>query len=198
MIKHVGRLVKSKRRVVVAYRVVPGDADSCLVIATETLSADEHDSLMKVVESAVGQEADDLALVLDRSSLPDGRLMLRAFHATGKLQKMPTNEVEMVPNQKTSIRLDELNSLIAQQQGISVEDLALTDPNQKTPADTSEAVVAEAPIANTNTQNVLSDEELAASYRSQADAMFKEAKKLREQAEELVPTKKKKKAEVSE
>ena len=198
MIKHVGRLVKSKRRVVVAYRVVPGDADSCLVIATATLSADEHDSLMKVVESAVGQEADDLALVLDRSPLPDGRLMLRAFHATGKLQKMPTNEVELIPNQKTSIRLDELNNLIAQQQGISVEDLALTDPSQKTPTDTSEAVVAEAPIANTNTHDVLSDEELAASYRSQADAMFKEAKKLREQAEDLFPTKKKKKAEVSE
>ena len=42
--------------------------------------------------------------------------------------------------------------------------------------------------------DVLSDEDLAASYRSQADAMFKEAKRLREQAEELVPTKRKSKA----
>ena len=41
---------------------------------------------------------------------------------------------------------------------------------------------------------VISDEQLAASYRSQADAMFKEAKRLREQAEELVPTKQKSKA----
>jgi hypothetical protein len=39
---------------------------------------------------------------------------------------------------------------------------------------------------------VISDEQLAASLRSQADGMFKEAKRLREQAEELVPTKKKK------
>ena len=39
----------------------------------------------------------------------------------------------------------------------------------------------------------LSDEDLAASYRSQADRMYKEAKRLREQAEELVPTKKKSK-----
>ena len=38
---------------------------------------------------------------------------------------------------------------------------------------------------------VISDEELASSYRSQADALFKEAKALREQAEELVPTKRK-------
>ena len=51
--------------------------------------------------------------------------------------------------------------------------------------------------ADTPTQSadgVLSDEDLAASYRSQADAMFKEAKRLREQAEELVPTKRKSKA----
>jgi len=41
---------------------------------------------------------------------------------------------------------------------------------------------------------VLSDEDLAANYRSQADRMFKEAKRLREQAEELAPTKKKKAA----
>lgn len=196
MIKHVGRLVKSKRRVVVAYRVVPGDAESCLVIATESLTADEHDSLMKVVESAAGQEADELALVLDRSSLPDGRLILRAFHATGKLQKMPTNEVEMVPNQKTSIRLDELNSLIAQQQGVSIEDLALQDPTKKS-LTTDNAIVEEETMQTSvpTPPAVLSNEELAASYRSQADALFKEAKNLREQAEELVPTKKKKKAE---
>jgi len=197
MIKHVGRLVKSKRRVVVAYRVIPGDADHCIVIATESLTADEHDSLMKVVESAAGQESNEIALVLDRSPLPDGRPMLRAFHSTGKLMKMPTNEVEMVPDQKTAIRLDELNELIAKNQGISVEDLALKDPNQTKPTQTEE-VVEEATVENTNTQNVLSDEELAASYRSQADALFKEAKKLREQAEDLVPTKKKKKVEISE
>ena len=39
--------------------------------------------------------------------------------------------------------------------------------------------------------DVITDEQLAAQYRSQADALFKEAKALREQAEELVPTKKK-------
>ena len=37
----------------------------------------------------------------------------------------------------------------------------------------------------------MSNEDLAAQYRSQADALFKEAKALREQAEELVPTKRK-------
>ena len=45
---------------------------------------------------------------------------------------------------------------------------------------------------------VLSDEDLAKSYRSQADRLSKEAAQLRRQAEELVPTKKKSKAKVSE
>ena len=103
MLKHVGRLIKSKRRVVVAYRVVPNEPENCIVIATESLTADEHDSLMKVVESAAGQEANELATVLDRSVLPDGRPMLVAFHKTGKLQKQPTNDVEMIPTRTTSI-----------------------------------------------------------------------------------------------
>jgi len=44
----------------------------------------------------------------------------------------------------------------------------------------------------------LTDEDLARSYRSQADRLSKEAAQLRRQAEELVPTKKKtaKKSEV--
>jgi hypothetical protein len=46
-------------------------------------------------------------------------------------------------------------------------------------------------LTTPNEDGVLTDESLAAQYRSQADALFKEAKILREQAEELVPTKKK-------
>ena len=55
-------------------------------------------------------------------------------------------------------------------------------------------VQAEAQAANIQAPNnaAITDEQLAASYRSQADSMFKEAKRLREQAEELVPTKKSK------
>jgi hypothetical protein len=194
MLKHVGRLIKSKRRVVVAYRVVPNEPENCIVIATESLTADEHDSLMKVVESAAGQEANELATVLDRSVLPDGRPMLVAFHKTGKLQKQPTNDVEMIPNRTTSIPLNELNDLIAQQQGIAVDDLAVQSSDN---SEKSESLETTTPPAATE-DTVLTDEEIAANYRSQADALFKEAKKLREQAEDLVPTKKKRKVEASE
>lgn len=187
-IKHVGRLAKSKRRVVVAYRVVPGEPNNCIVITTDNLSADEHDTLMNVVESNAGQEANDLAPVLSRSVLPDGRPMLAAFHTTGKMVKQPTNEVEMVPNQTTTIMLNELNELIAQQLGVTVADLAIAPTTQTTTQETKPTPTSDVTPAS---DGVLTDEDLAKQYRSQADAMFKEAKKLREQAEELVPTKKK-------
>ena len=54
-IKHVGRIKNNKRRVIVAYRTLPGDPYNCLVVLTESLPSDEHDVLIKVVESPAGQ-----------------------------------------------------------------------------------------------------------------------------------------------
>lgn len=192
-LKHVGRTINNKRKVVVAYRVVPGDPEHCLVVQTENLSADEHDTLIKAVESAAGQDAYEFAEAMARTYLPDGRNMLAGFHTTGKIRKVRTDEIEMVPNQNTSIVLKELNETIAQQKGVTVADLALKGADGTVqPSDTEPAVdPVETYVETPSTDGVLTDEELAAQYRSQADALFKEAKALREQAEELVPTKRK-------
>lgn len=197
-LKHVGRLVKNKRRVVVAYRVVPDEPENCIVCVTESMSADEHDSLMKAVESPAGQEANEFALVMARSTVPDGRNMLSHFHRTGKMVKVPTSEVEMVPNRNTSILLSELNELIAQQQGVTVADLAVSDGSTPVKKQEAQPVVeqSETPVS---TNEPLSDEDLARQYRSQADALYKEAKRLRDEAEQLSPTKRTtKKKETSE
>lgn len=186
--KHVGRMVNNKRKVVVAYRVVPSEPESCIVITTENLMAEEHDALMKLVESDAGQNEEHLANAMARTRLPDGKVMLNSFHTTGKMVKVATSDVEMTPNSQTVIRLSELNEVIAEQRGVTVADLAV-------PGQTNTQQQAEVPVESTG---VLSDEDLAAQYRSQADAMFKEAKRLREQAEELVPTKKKTKAKSEE
>ena len=130
-----------------------------------------------------------------RSSLSDGRNMLAAFHKTGKLTKVATNLIEMTPNNNTSLPLDELNKTIAEQKGVTVNDLAMKDPQGATIAEVKDAPVADPAASYTApaTSDVLTDEALAAQYRSQADSLFKEAKTLREQAEELVPTKRKSK-----
>lgn len=199
-LKHVGRIRTNKKKVIVAYRVVPNEPESCLVIPTESLSADEHDSLIKAVESASGQSAYEFAEAMMRTQLPDGRNMLVGFHATGKLRKMATSEIEMTPDTKSSINLAELNQIVADQKGVSIEDLALSNGKQagkvEQPVenDTPTEVVQAAQAA---TNEVMSDEDLAAKYRSDADRLYKEAKRLREQAEELVPTKKTAKTKTS-
>ena len=199
MLKHVGRMANNQRKVIVAYKVVPGEPDNCIVVTTENLGADEHDSLIKLVESPAGQESEDLATVMMRTSLPDGSNMLARFHVTGKMIKVPTKAVEMMPNRNTSILLSELNEMIAQQKGVTVNDLAVksrdgsTVPTsqQSDPVITASEMAAQtSETTATSTDGVLTAEALAAKFRSDADRLSKEAAALRRQAEELVPTKK--------
>ncbi len=189
-LKHIGRHVGSKKKVAVAFRVLPGEADNCLVVPTESLDAAEHDSLMTLIESNAGQNAEELADAMNRVTLPDGMNMLKGFHKYGKLYKMKTDEIEMTPDNKSSVMLSDLNKLIADQKGITVEDLAVNGTSGQPVAPATSTAM---PTANTD-EKVLDDATLAAQYRSQADALYKEAKSLREQAEELVPTKRKTKS----
>lgn len=192
-IKHVGRIATTKRKVIVAYRVVPNDPENCIVVTTENLMADEHDALMKLVESDAGQQANELADAMARTRLPDGRIMLAAFHATGKMIKINTSMVEMTPNMQTTISLKELNEIVASQKGVSVADLAVKPANvneapKVAPATSTVPETFEAVASN---EQPLSDDALAAKYRSDADRLYKEAKRLRDEAEKLSPTKKK-------
>lgn len=197
-LKHVARHVASKKKCIVAYRVIPNAADYCLVVNSESLDAEQHDSLMKLIESNTGQSAYELAEAMQRTRLPDGRNMLQAFHTQGKLVKMPTRDIEMTPNTQTTINLSELNDMIAEQRGVTVQDLALGIKNAEEKkqhlAENPEAAQEEAEQTNpaeAYSDDVLTDEKLAAQYRSQADALYKEAKALRDQADELDPPKKK-------
>jgi len=164
--------------------------------------------LIKTVESNSSQTAFEFAEVMARTTLQDGANMLARFHSTGRLQTLPMSEIEMTPNTATSIGLDELNKIIADQRGVTIADLAMKDPNalksgesiteagsvSNMPKTTDPAVVAEAKAANLQAPDngVLTDADLAAKYRSDADRLYKEAKVLRAQAEDLVPTTKKK------
>jgi hypothetical protein len=199
-LKHVGRSAATGKKVIVAYRVIPGDPDYCLVIPTQALDAAQHDDVMKCLESNAGQNAYEFAEAMARTTLSDGLNMLAGMQKYGKITKVKTDTIEMTPDTKSSINLAELNKMLAEQKGVTVADLALKGPNGETVQPNTETTTAD-PVgdyATTNVDGVLSDEDLAAQYRSQADAMFKEAKRLREQAEELAPTKKKTKTSAKE
>jgi hypothetical protein len=192
--KHVGRIKTTGRRCLVVFRTLPGDAFNCLIIQTESLEPDYHDQLIKLVESPSAQLANEFSEVLARAIFSDGSTMLPSLHVKGLLSKVPTDIVEMMPNNQTSIILADLNQLIAQQQGVSVQDLAIK-PNPAQNEEIQELAMVKEPLAPVQEEQVITatgtPEEQAKFYRSQADKLAKEAANFRRLAEELAPTKKK-------
>jgi hypothetical protein len=196
-IKHIGRFKSNGRKCLIAYRTLPGESDSALVIQTENLTDENHDSLMKLVESQGAQSSYEFAEVLARTRFQDGSIMLSNLHSNKKLLKVKTSDIEVVPNMKAVISLDQLNQLIAEQKGISVNDLALG--NQTSIQDVAkvndltveEETVPQKAFETKQLDQPLTDTDLAKKYRSDADRLSKEAAQLRRMAEELVPTKKK-------
>ena len=193
-LKHVGRIKASNKKVLVAYRTLPGDAYSALVVPTESLDDQYHNALINLVESASAQEAYEFAEALDRTQFPDGSRMLPSLHSKGRLIKVGTDQIEMTPSIGVAILLSELNQIIAEQRGIAVDGLSIA------PGSNDTAVVPEATPATTTVatpdvaQPVVAPEgtpeDQAKFYRSQADKLAKEAAAMRRKAEELVPTKK--------
>ena len=123
--KHIGRMKETGRKVAVVFRTIPGDPHSALVVQTENIKDADHDKLMTLIESNTGQTADELADAMQRTPLGDGSMMLNSFHLTGKLTKVSTSDVEMTPDTASTISLDELNKMIAEQKGVGVADLAV-------------------------------------------------------------------------
>ena len=189
-LKHVGRIKNNQKKCCVVYRVLPGDPNTALVVLTQSLDASEHDALISLVDSSTAQQSDELGEAMARAQLPDGRNMLAGFHTTGKLLKVATNQIEMTPNNTTTVQLDVLNNAIAEQKGVTVNDLAIKDAKGQTVPVAKDAPVDATEVYTDAPGGVLSDADLAKSYRSQADRLSKEAAQLRRQAEELVPTKK--------
>lgn len=184
-IKHVGRIKGTNDKVAVVYRTIPGDSKSALVIRTSKLGEADHDGLMRIIESGEAQGANELYEALERSPLPDGQNALPKFFKNGNLEKVSTEEVEMLPNAQSVIQLNELNNLIAEQRGVSVDALAVKSKSgDAVKATTTEGVKPQ-------DAGVLTDDQLASRLRSDADRLYKEAARLRKEAEDLSPTKKK-------
>jgi len=191
-LKHVGRVKSTGRKCLVAFRTLPGDAFNCLVVPTENLSDSFHDALIQLVESPSGQGSFEFAQVLARAKFPDGSTMLPRLHADGRLIKIPTDQVEMVPNFQTRILLSELNQIIAEQKGVSVQDLAIKDnPSNVEVVDVAQVNdLKSTQDANEKESVSMTVEDRAHQLRSQADRLSKQAAALRREAEELAPIKK--------
>jgi hypothetical protein len=182
--KHIGKMKNNSARVVVAYRTIPGDVNSALVVGTQGLQDSYHDSLMQLVQEDSGQQANELADVLAVRKFPDGTNMLEFLHTRGHLKKVPTNLVLMTPNTQQTIQLDELNKMIAEQKGVSLEQLAINDGSGEVKT-SEDIIVSEVPVAQTATPIAQTKTVSADDLRSKADQLLAEAKSLRELADKL-------------
>jgi hypothetical protein len=194
-LKHVGRIISTKQRCLVAYRTLPGDSHYCLVIPTDSLTDAYHNSIINLVESQAAQDSYEFAEVLMRNYFSDGNNMLKWLHANGLLLKMATSSIEMCPTTSITVQLSELNQIIAEQRGVSVDDLSIppSSDESKVIEAKKEASLAKptAVVEESKTLDMNDPVATAKHYRSQADKLAKEAANFRRLAEELVPTKKK-------
>jgi len=191
--KHIGKLKNTGTRVLVVFRTVPGESDRALVVNASQLPDPQHDSIMSLVESEQAQDAFEFGEILFTRPFPDGRPMLRALQAEGRLQKVPTDSVIMTPAIGSEIPLDQLNLIIAQQKNCTVDELCTFVSGYKGEKEEKkvEEVKKESAPLQAATNEALSDKDLAKGLRSQADALYKEAARLRKQADDLDPPQKK-------
>ena len=209
--KHVGK--QGDRKVLILFRQVPGEDHMCLCIYPETIQVVWQDAIQKVVESDVGQQAEQLADALHRSFLPDGRPILETLHQERMIKKLRTADVIVTPTAQSSIRLDELNKMLNEmKQGEeAVKRLAENDasrgmvaPEVKRKAEAeykaSQAQKADPayvapPVLKAGQDGALSDRDIAANMLAQAKAMevnahnmIAEAARMKKDAERMDPT----------
>jgi hypothetical protein len=210
-LKHIGRIQNTGAKVLIVFRTLPGESNMALVLPVAQLPDQYHDSIMTLVETDQAQDAFEFGEIMHIRPFPDGRPMLRAMQADNRLVKVATDAVMMTPTTNDTVLLANLNTLIAEQKNCTVDDLCtfvagapsakaevtnVASVNDVTPAVDSDIPASLRAQAAAN--EALSDKDIAKSYRSQADAMYKEAARLRKEAEELDPTvKKTKKVEES-
>jgi hypothetical protein len=190
-LKHIGRMKNTGARVLVVFRTLPGESNNALVLPVSNLADSYHDALMQLVESDQAQETNEFGEIMHIRQFPDGRPMLLAMTQDNRLQKVATDLVVMTPTHDSEIQLDQLNVLIAEQRNCAVDDLSsfVSGAPKEKPEVKTQVVEPEAVEVKDTTP--LSDKDLARSYRSQADAMYKEAAKLRREADLLDPPQKK-------
>jgi hypothetical protein len=190
--RHVGKV--GDRKIAVIFREVPGEPHMCLLVYTEILNAHLHDSLMRCVESDIGQNSENLADALNRSYTVDGKVILQVLHSEGLLKKMQTSQVIMTPQPNTKIKLDELNKILDEMAmgEAAVKRLAELDASSglQDPADVARRMRS----PQTATNGALDDLSLAQQRLEQAEKMEREAngllaeaKRLKEEAASLNP-----------
>ena len=188
--RHVGK--HGDRKVAIIFREVPGEPHMCLVTYTETINKNIHDSLIRCIESDIGQSSENLADALNRSYTQDGRPILQVLHIEGQLKKVNTEQIVMTPAPNTRIKLNELNKILDEMKmgEDAVKRMAELDSSRglQDPADVARRMRGQQgkqPPVVAPSGDALGDASLAKQRIEQAQKMEREAKGLLAEAQRL-------------
>tara|TARA_A100001011_G_scaffold398904_1_gene505113 strand:- start:293 stop:886 length:594 start_codon:yes stop_codon:yes gene_type:complete len=139
--KHVGQLKTTGTKVIIAYRTIPSDPYSSLVIDRDAMLPYEEDIIEGLLESKDGQDSFEFAHVLGRHKMPledspnamvqdqatslQGVSVLEYLHTNGKLLKQATENVMVTEQGADAVQLDKLNEMIASQRGVDLAGLSI-------------------------------------------------------------------------
>lgn len=205
-LRHIGK--QGERNIAILYRQVPNEDHMCLIIQPDVLPAHWHDSIMKVLESDIGQQAEEFADALHRSLFTDGRNILETLHFEKMIKKVRTADVLVTPRAGANIRLDELNKMLNEmKQGAdAIKRMAENDASrgmvdgptkraaEQAFRDSRQPQSTPAPAAQAPQDGALSDRDLASNMLAQSQRMEQEAKsmiaeaaRMRKDAERMSP-----------
>ena len=189
MLKHIGK--HGDRKVAIVFREVPGEEHMCLVVYPEVMPVTFHDSIMRVIESDVGQQSDNLGDALFRSMLPDGRPILQTLHAEGMIKKIQTKQITVTPTASSHVNLEEMNNIIRKMKmgEDAIREMAELDNNRGMTGKVRQrddfgrevgagANVRGAQVAGSDAAKALDDASIAKNLIEQAQRMEREAKGL--------------------
>jgi hypothetical protein len=182
-----------------------------LIVYPDQIHAHWQQAIQSVLESDVGQQAEQFADALHRNFLPDGRPILETLHQERMIKKVRTSDIIMTPNNTSSIRLDELNKMLNEmKQGEdAIKRMAQNDasrgmvaPEVKRAAEAEykagqaakQANYVAPPTLKAGADGALSDRDIASNMLAQAKAMeinaqtmIAEAAKMKKDAERMDP-----------
>jgi hypothetical protein len=200
MIKHIGK--HGDRKVAIVFREIPGEEHMALVVYPETMPVQMHDTLMKVIESDIGQTADSLGDALFRSLFPDGRPILQTLHNEGMLKKVQTKQIVVTPNARSHVNLEEMNRILREMKmgqdaikkmadldgdrGMTGKVRPRDDYGREVGAPTELVRQGSSSVAGSDAARALDDAALANNFRDQATRMAAEARQLLAESDRLM------------
>lgn len=174
--KHVGKVLSTDKRCVVVFMQLPENKQRALIIEVESLQPRYEQILLSVVDSAEGQQENDLASAMARRTVQEtGRTVLEEFHRMGLMRTEPIENIIMMPRPNTPFPLKDILDQMGRLDEVAVKQI-----------DDSE--VKYNPIVNNmNAAGEEKRQQIAMNFIAEAEMLDSEARKKREQAYSYAP-----------